>query len=188
MHPAEALWARDMPFSVSAAVGFIALSGVAVLNGLVMLTYIRQLIERGVPVHTAVHDGAMTRLTQPLGKIEYFIERGNRKLAVVRVRAEGQPFACAERLDLGKREVFGEPAGQRLAVDGLRSFAIGKAIRDVAGRTDFVLVPGDQDAIFRRDEIRLDEVGAHLDGEAVAFERVFRPIAARAAVRNHERP
>jgi cobalt-zinc-cadmium resistance protein CzcA len=57
-----ALWARDMPFSVSAAVGFIALSGVAVLNGLVMLTYIRQLIERGVPVRTAVYDGAMTRL------------------------------------------------------------------------------------------------------------------------------
>src|SRR5262245_37007785 len=57
-----ALWARDMPFSVSAAVGFIALSGVAVLNGLVMLTYIRQLIERGVPLRTAVHDGAMTRL------------------------------------------------------------------------------------------------------------------------------
>jgi cobalt-zinc-cadmium resistance protein CzcA len=39
-----ALWLRDMSFSVSAAVGFIALSGVAVLNGLVMLTYIKQLI------------------------------------------------------------------------------------------------------------------------------------------------
>ena len=43
-----ALWLRDMPFSVSAAVGFIALSGVAVLNGLVMLTFIRQLIQDGV--------------------------------------------------------------------------------------------------------------------------------------------
>ena len=41
-----ALWLRGMPFSISAAVGFIALSGVAVLNGLVMLTFIRQLIER----------------------------------------------------------------------------------------------------------------------------------------------
>ena len=42
-----ALWLRGMPFSVSAAVGFIALSGVAVLNGLVMLTYIKQLMARG---------------------------------------------------------------------------------------------------------------------------------------------
>jgi cobalt-zinc-cadmium resistance protein CzcA len=57
-----ALWAREMPFSVSAAVGFIALSGVAVLNGLVMLTYIRQLIEHGCPVREAIYEGAMTRL------------------------------------------------------------------------------------------------------------------------------
>ena len=44
-----ALWLRGMPFSISAAVGFIALSGVAVLNGLVMLTFIKQLMERGLP-------------------------------------------------------------------------------------------------------------------------------------------
>ena len=42
-----ALWLRGMPFSVSAAVGFIALSGVAVLNGLVMLTFIKQLMAEG---------------------------------------------------------------------------------------------------------------------------------------------
>ena len=42
-----ALWLRDMTFSISAAVGFIALSGIAVLNGLVMLTFIKQLIEEG---------------------------------------------------------------------------------------------------------------------------------------------
>ena len=42
-----ALWLRDMPFSISAAVGFIALSGVAVLNGLVMLSFIRQLMRDG---------------------------------------------------------------------------------------------------------------------------------------------
>ncbi len=57
-----ALWLRDMPFSVSAAVGFIALSGVAVLNGLVMLTFIKQLIGDGVPFLTAIHRGAVTRL------------------------------------------------------------------------------------------------------------------------------
>lgn len=57
-----ALWLRDMPFSVSAAVGFIALSGVAVLNGLVMAVSIRDRIDQGFGVSQAVLDGAMTRL------------------------------------------------------------------------------------------------------------------------------
>jgi cobalt-zinc-cadmium resistance protein CzcA len=57
-----ALWLRDMPFSISSAVGFIALSGVAVLNGLVMLTFIRQLIESGAPKQEAIYHGALTRL------------------------------------------------------------------------------------------------------------------------------
>jgi cobalt-zinc-cadmium resistance protein CzcA len=57
-----ALWLRDMPFSISAAVGFIALSGVAVLNGLVMLTFIRQLSGEGLPIGEAIHRGAVTRL------------------------------------------------------------------------------------------------------------------------------
>ncbi|UPJ55257.1 CusA/CzcA family heavy metal efflux RND transporter [Bradyrhizobium sp. 192] len=56
-----ALWLRGMPFSISAAVGFIALSGVAVLNGLVMLTQIRRLIVEGVDPKTAIRDGALTR-------------------------------------------------------------------------------------------------------------------------------
>ena len=51
-----------MPFSISAAVGFIALSGVAVLNGLVMLSFIRQLIADGVSSHAAISQGALTRL------------------------------------------------------------------------------------------------------------------------------
>jgi cobalt-zinc-cadmium resistance protein CzcA len=57
-----ALWLRGMPFSVSAAVGFIALSGVAVLNGLVMMTSINQLIERGRARRRAILQGALTRL------------------------------------------------------------------------------------------------------------------------------
>ena len=57
-----ALWLRGIPFSVSAAVGFIALSGIAVLNGLVMLTFIRQLRQRGLPKLDAIYEGAMTRL------------------------------------------------------------------------------------------------------------------------------
>jgi heavy metal efflux system protein len=56
-----ALWLRSMPFSISAAVGFIALSGVAVLNGLVMLTYVRQLLRDGASKHEAITHGALTR-------------------------------------------------------------------------------------------------------------------------------
>jgi len=59
---AFALWLRGMPFSVSAAVGFIALSGVAVLNGLVMLTYIKQLMDEGRSRNDAIREGALTRL------------------------------------------------------------------------------------------------------------------------------
>ncbi len=57
-----ALWLRGMPFSVSAAVGFIALSGIAVLNGLVMLTFIKQLMAQGRDRLAAIYEGALTRL------------------------------------------------------------------------------------------------------------------------------
>jgi cobalt-zinc-cadmium resistance protein CzcA len=57
-----ALWLRDIPFSISAAVGFIALSGVAVLNGLVMLTFINQLRRDGKSLDDAIVKGSMTRL------------------------------------------------------------------------------------------------------------------------------
>lgn len=56
------LWLRDMPFSISAGVGFIALSGVAVLNGLVMITFINQLRAEGQGLEEAVIHGSMTRL------------------------------------------------------------------------------------------------------------------------------
>ena len=57
-----ALWLREMTFSVSAAVGFIALSGIAVLNGLVMLSFIKQLARDGMPSQDAIRVGALTRL------------------------------------------------------------------------------------------------------------------------------
>jgi cobalt-zinc-cadmium resistance protein CzcA len=57
-----ALWARGMPFSISAGVGFIALSGVAVLNGLVMISYFNQLREEGKSLADVIMDGALTRL------------------------------------------------------------------------------------------------------------------------------
>jgi heavy metal efflux system protein len=53
---------RDIPFSISAAVGFIALSGIAILNGLVMVSFIRELINDGLSVEKAVIEGALTRL------------------------------------------------------------------------------------------------------------------------------
>ena len=56
------LWLREMPFSISAAVGFIALSGVAVLNGLVMVSFINQLRRDGLPRDQAITQGSLTRL------------------------------------------------------------------------------------------------------------------------------
>lgn len=56
------LWVSGIPFSVSAAVGFIALSGVAVLNGLVMLTFIKKLRQDGMPYLEAIAVGSLTRL------------------------------------------------------------------------------------------------------------------------------
>ncbi|WP_395745022.1 efflux RND transporter permease subunit [Prosthecobacter sp.] len=57
-----ALWLRGMPFSITAAVGFIALSGVAVLNGLVLVNYFNELREEGMSVRDAVLNGVATRL------------------------------------------------------------------------------------------------------------------------------
>ena len=57
-----ALWLRDIPLSISAGVGFITLSGVAVLTGVVMVSCIRDLHARGVGLDTAINEGALTRL------------------------------------------------------------------------------------------------------------------------------
>lgn len=56
------LWVRGMPFTVSAAIGFIALSGVAILNGLVLVTFIRQRLDAGRPLANAVREGCLVRL------------------------------------------------------------------------------------------------------------------------------
>lgn len=57
-----ALWLRDIPLSISAAVGFIALSGVAVLNGMVMVSFISRLRTEGARLEPAIIEGALTRL------------------------------------------------------------------------------------------------------------------------------
>jgi cobalt-zinc-cadmium resistance protein CzcA len=56
------LWLRDIPLSISAGVGFIALSGVAVLNGIVLVSFIRNLQHEGRPLDEAIITGALTRL------------------------------------------------------------------------------------------------------------------------------
>jgi cobalt-zinc-cadmium resistance protein CzcA len=56
------LWLREMPLSISAAVGFIALSGVAVLNGVVMVSFISRLRAEGRGLEPAIIEGALTRL------------------------------------------------------------------------------------------------------------------------------
>jgi cobalt-zinc-cadmium resistance protein CzcA len=57
-----ALWARGLPFTVSSAIGFIALSGVAILNGLVLVTFIKQKLDDGTPLEQAVREGCLVRL------------------------------------------------------------------------------------------------------------------------------
>ena len=57
-----ALWLRGLPFSISAGVGFIALFGVAVLNGVVLVSYIVRLRQEGKEAHDAAHEGALIRL------------------------------------------------------------------------------------------------------------------------------
>ncbi len=61
-----ALWLRAMPFTISAAVGFIALSGIAVLNGIMLISFINQLREEGKSLRDAVVEGTLTRLRPKL--------------------------------------------------------------------------------------------------------------------------
>ena len=61
-----ALWVREMPFTISAAVGFIALSGIAVLNGIMLISFINQLRDQGRNLRDAVMEGTLTRLRPKL--------------------------------------------------------------------------------------------------------------------------
>ena len=79
-----ALWLRDIPLSISAGVGFIALSGVAVLNGVVMVSFINQLRREGRPLDEAItrrcdHPAApvlMTALVAALGFVPMALAHG----------------------------------------------------------------------------------------------------------------
>lgn len=79
------LWLREIPLSISAGVGFIALSGIAVLNGLVMVSFINKLLEEGTDLEQSIEQGALTRLrpvlmtalVASLGFIPMAIARGS---------------------------------------------------------------------------------------------------------------
>ena len=75
-----ALWLRDIPLSISAGVGFIALSGVAVLNGVVMIASSASCASEGEPLDDAIRDGALARLRPVLMTA---------LVAVARLRADG---------------------------------------------------------------------------------------------------
>lgn len=57
-----ALWLRGMPFTLSSGIGFIALSGVAILNGLVLVEFIKERLQGGSPLAVAVREGCLIRL------------------------------------------------------------------------------------------------------------------------------
>src|SRR5689334_6245714 len=73
---------------------------------------------------------------EPLRQFDHFIEGWNGELPVIGVRTKWKPFVRAEGPDLGEREIFGEPAGDGLPVDGLRRATGGKLHRHVRGATD----------------------------------------------------
>ena len=60
------VWIRGIPFSISAAVGLVALSGVAVLNGIVMISFIKKLRGNGKPLDEAIIEGSLTRIRPAL--------------------------------------------------------------------------------------------------------------------------
>src|SRR6185436_15231077 len=98
-----------------------------------------------------------------LCELDHLVERRDIELPIKGVRAEGEPLARAERLDLREREVLGEPPTDHLPVDSRAPLAVGELRRDIGGTADLVLMPYDEHAVLRRNEIGLDVVGPHLD-------------------------
>ena len=115
-----ALWLRGMPFSVSAAVGFIALSGIAVLNGLVMLTYIKQLMAEGRDRLAAIHEGALTRL-RPVAMTALVASLGFVPMALA--TGTGRRGAAADRDRRDRRP------DQRDAADAVRAAGALRLVR-----------------------------------------------------------
>ena len=118
------------------------------------------------------------------------VQRGNAELAVERGAAQlRQPLAGVQRFQLGQGEVFGEPALDAFAIDGLRGFALGElGMRGhVGGAADLVLVSRHQRAVLGHHQVRFDVVGAIGNGLGVRGQGVFGQQRAGAAVAVHRR-
>jgi hypothetical protein len=137
-------------------------------------------------------DLAIELARQAAGEIDHLLEGRDLVAAVVdRVALTDirDPLLGPQRPELAEHEVLGEPAGERLAVDHLRPPAAGelRAVGDVGGARDLVLVAGDEDAVLGRHEVRLNEVGAQAGSQLVGGEGVLGPVAGGAAVGDDER-
>jgi hypothetical protein len=95
----------------------------------------------------------------------------------------------AQGAQLGQGEVVGEPAGGADAVDHLGGLAVGElgVAGHVGGRGDVRLVSRHELVVLGGDQVRLDVVGAQLDGVPVGRQGVLRPVAGGAAVADDDR-
>src|SRR5262249_20645057 len=117
-----------------------------------------------------------------LGELDHLLQGWDLVDAVPALVAEVEPLLGAQRLDLGEREVLGEVTFDRLAVDRLAGAPARKLLRHVGGAGNVILMPRDQHAILRGDEIGLNEIDAVVDREAVGREGVLGPMASGSAV------
>src|SRR3954447_2765016 len=126
--------------------------------------------------------GALFRQSDHLG------EGGHLEPAVITLVTERQPLLRPQRSDLSEREVLGEPASDFVTINlfsrlSRREF---RMVGDVGGLRDFVLMAGDQDAILRRNQVWLDEIGTHLDCELIGGNGVLGTVSAGAAMGDDE--
>ena len=116
-----------------------------------------------------------------LGERQYLFKGRDFKLPVKRhiVLAQlRQAFLGAQGLEFGQREIFGEPAGHFLTIDGLACLAVGKfgLVGHVGGFRNLILMPRDQYAVFRQDKVRLNIIRTLFNRAGVAGDGVFGPL------------
>ena len=137
-------------------------------------------------------DAAAGACRRRLGQCDDLV-KGRDRLLAVEGRIGGaqlrQTLTGAQRLQFGQREILGEPAGDGLAIDAAAGLAVGefRAAGDIGGGGDFILVAGHKLVVLGGNQIGLDEVGALLDRQGIAGQRVLRPVGTGAAVGDDDR-
>ncbi|MEI7892050.1 MAG: hypothetical protein WCI05_03100 [Myxococcales bacterium] len=136
-----------------------------------------------------VDDDRTTQLARlRFGEIDDLLTRDDFVLAVVLRRPFGIGGESPQRLDFRQREIVRKPSGLLLTVDGpVHTLPNGKLAMtgDVRAYGQIRIMPSDQHAIFRRDEIEFDGVGPHVDGELVSLQGFFGKAARGASMRQH---